>query len=515
MKKKIIAYIIVFKIGFTGMLSAQNQPAKDIANLKAAEAVMATPFNEGPFKPVNDSLKKIPCPEWFRDAKFGIWSHWTPASVPGFDNGYPTDMYHQGSADYKYHLAHYGHPSEKGFRAVVENWKADKFNPQALMKKYVAAGAKYFFTISTHHDNFDNYASSYTRWNAVEMGPHRDIVGEWAKAAKANNIHFGISSHADRAWVYYKGSYGADTSGDKKGIPYDGTNSEYWSLYQKPHGPKDKPSPEFIALWYARHREMIDKYQPELLYFDGPLPFPKEAGLKLAAHFYNVNAAKHNGKPEAIINVKGNFGIRDYERGVADTITQNPWQDDTSLGGWFFLNTESTLKNDKMSHTKTTAIVIHTLADVISKNGNLLMNFPQYGDGSLYPECEQVLSDLAKWMPINEEAVFGTRPWKKFGEGPTIIKAAYMNEPQAPFTSKDIRFTTKGNTLYAFILGWPGDGETITINSLSKNSDNKVIKSVKLLGSKSKIVFSQNADGLKVTLPNQKPCDYAVVLKIE
>ena len=168
-----------------------------------------------------------------------------------------------------------------------------------------------------------------------------------------------------------------------------------------------------------------------------------------------------------------------------------------------------------MSHTKTTAIVIHTLADVVSKNGNLLMNFPQYGDGSLYQECEQVLAELAKWMPINGEAIFGTRPWKKFGEGPTMIKAGYMNEPKEPFTAKDIRFTTKGNTLYAIILGWPGNGETIKISSLTKNEEGKIVKSVKLLGSNDRILFSQDGEGMKVTLPLEKSCEFAVVLKME
>jgi alpha-L-fucosidase len=225
-----------------------QQPAEDLAKIKAAKAVWAQPLELGRFPAINDSLKAIPCPEWFRDAKFGIWSHWSPASVPGISNGYPTDMYHEGSADYKYQLTHYGHPSEVGFKDVIKSWKAEKFDPDDLMKKYVAAGAKYFFAISCHHDNFDMYASSYTRWNSVEMGPHRDIIGEWSKVAKKYGVHFGVSSHADRAWYYYAGSYGHDTIGLKKDVPYDGNNPENWSLYQKPHDPKDrKASPEFIA----------------------------------------------------------------------------------------------------------------------------------------------------------------------------------------------------------------------------------------------------------------------------
>lgn len=512
---------------------SQEMPQPDIAHLNAAKQVFNQPFKESPYQPNGDSLKNISCPDWFRDAKFGIWSHWTPASVPGFDNGYPTDMYQQGSADYKYHLQRYGHPSEKGFRAVIEDWKAENFHPEELMKKFVAAGAKYFFTISCHHDNFDNYASSYTRWNSVEMGPHRDIVGEWEKVARKHGLRFGISSHADRAWVYYKKGYGADTSGEKKGVPYDCNNPAYWSLYQKPHDAKEKPSQDFIALWYARHIEVVDKYQPDLFYFDGGLPFPKEAGLRFAAHFYNQNAAKHGGKAEAVINVKGNFGIRDFERGVPDTITKSPWQDDTSLGGWFFLNTESTLKNDPASHTKDAKTVIHTLADVVSKNGNLLMNFPQKGDGSLYPECEKVLKELADWMPINGEAIFGTRPWTKYGEGPDTIKARYMNELQGPFivkdnlntypngkpqfhfTASDIRFTTKGNTLYAIVLGWPGNGASVSIKSLALGSGKEKIKRVQLLGSKEKIAFSRNEDALVLKLPSQQPCEHAIVLKIE
>jgi alpha-L-fucosidase len=506
---------VVFLLVIVSFRAYAQQPQADLDKIKKAMAVLAQPLDAGPYTANEKDLKAIPCPEWFRDAKFGIWSHWSPASVPGISNGYPADMYHEGSSDYKYQLAHYGHPSQAGFKEVIKSWKAEKFDPEGLMKKYVAAGAKYFFAISCHHDNFDNYASSYTRWNSVDMGPHRDIIGDWAKLTKKYGVRFGVSSHADRAWYYYSASYGADTIGPKKGIPYDGNDPENWSLYQKPHNRKDKASDEFIALWYARHKELIDKYQPDLLYFDGSLPFAKEAGLKLASEFYNVNAKKNGGKTDGVINVKGNFGIRDLERGVYDTIRTEPWQSDTSLGGWFYLDDQSTQKNDTQSHSKSATTMIHTLADIVSKNGNLLLNFPQRGDGSLYPECEVVLAEFAKWMPINGEAIFGTRPWTRYGEGPSEIKFHYMNEIKKPLTAQDIRFTTKGDILYAIILGWPGDGATTTIKSLATGQGKQTIKTIKLLGYQGNIKYTRTTEGLTVTMPDHKPCDHAVTLKIE
>jgi alpha-L-fucosidase len=468
----------------------------------------AQDVNEGPFTADLKSFKQQICPDWFRDAKFGIWSHWGPASVPGIGNEYPKDMYKQGSKSYIWHVSHYGHPSKVGYKDVILSWKAEKFEPEKLMEKYKAAGAKYFVALATHHDNFDNFESS-NPWNSLKQGPKKDIVGLWRTAALNNGLRFGVSSHADgRGWNYYVNSFGSDATGPMAGVPYDGQNPKNWPLYNKMHNdPKENPSKEWLDLWYIRHIELIDKYQPDLLYFDGGIPFDPY-GTKVVAHFLNANARLHGGKAEAVVNLKNDDMVRDYERGVAISITEKPWQDDTSLGGWFFL-VDSVA--DYHSRSKSAATVIHTLIDIVSKNGNLLLNMPQRGDGSLYPECENVLAELAEWMPINGEAIFGTRPWKTFGEGPSKFpRAMYMNELKQPLTSEDFRFTTKGDVLYAFCLGVPP--KEVRIESLGRLGSR--IASVELLGSNEKLKWKQEWEGLIIQPVTQWPCKHAITYKI-
>ena len=290
----------------------------------------------------------------------------------------------------------------------------------------------------------------------------------------------------------------SDTTGPLAGVPYDGANPAYTSLYNSPTGPKDKPPESWKQEWLKRHIELVDKYHPDLLYFDGGIPHGTY-GMELIAHYLNENAQEHAGTEEGVVNVKAGTFVRDYERGVSATLQPKPWQDDTSLSGWFYMNPSP--HNDAHSNTKDATTVIHTLADVVSKNGNLLMNFPQRGDGSLYPECETVLAELAKWMPINGEAIFGTRPWTTFGEGPTVIQDKYMNELMAPLTARDIRFTTKGNALYAICLGLPD--QEIRIASLGSQAG--AIQSVELLGSTEKLRWNATPTGLVIQPPTTWP----------
>ncbi len=464
---------------------------------------------DGKFQPTTESFKQYQTPDWFRDAKFGIWSHWGPDSIPGISNNYAQDMYNEKSADYKWHLEHYGHPSQVGYKDVIRSWKAEKFDADALMQKYKAAGAKYFVALATHHDNFDNFDSSANPWNAVKEGPHKDIVGAWRDATLKAGLRFGVSSHADdRGWNYMWRAQLSDTAGPKAGVPYDGANPAFQSLYNTPAGPKDRPSQDWLNRWTLRHMELLEKYQPDLLYFDGSIPHDKR-GMQLIAHYLNSNVKAHNGKLEAVVNVKSASFVKDYERGVSTVITEQPWQDDTSLSGWFYMNFNP--HSDPASNVKSAATVIHTLADVVSKNGNLLMNFPQRGDGSLYPECEATLAELAKWMPINGEAIYGTRPWKTFGEGPSIIPAKHMNELKEPLTSADFRFTAKGDAVYAICLGVPE--KEVHIAALSQ-PENK-IASVELLGCPEKTNWKQDAAGLTIQPPAKWPCQFAVTYKVK
>ncbi len=462
----------------------------------------------GPFKPTDESFKQYQCPEWFRDAKFGIWSHWGPGSIPGFNN-FARDMWKQDGGEYNWFVKHFGHPSKVGYKDLIDSWKAEKFDPDALVAKYKAAGAKYIVALATHHDNVDCFDSTYHEWNSVKHGPQKDIVAAWRAATLQAGLRFGVSSHADeRGWNYMYGARLADTTGPLAGVPYQGANPAFESLYNTPKGPKDKPSEVWKQTWLKRHIELVEKYHPDLLYFDGGIPHG-QYGMDLIAHYLNTNAKDHQGLVEGVVNVKAASFVRDTERGVHLTLQEKPWQDDTSLSGWFYMSHDP--QNDPASLVKDAPTIIHTLADVVSKNGNLLLNFPQRGDGSLYPECEQVLDELAKWMPINGESIFGTRPWSTFGEGPTTFEQkSWLNELKHPMTVNDIRFTQSkdGKTLYAIVCGIPG--EPVRIQSLAKET----IASVSLLGSAAKLDWKQEGDALVIQPVAKWPCQHAVVFKI-
>jgi alpha-L-fucosidase len=476
----------------------------------------------GKFSSTAESLTNYSCPEWFRDAKFGIWAHWGPQAVPRAGDWYARNMYLQGSPQYESHLKNYGHPSTNGYKDIIPLWKAEKWDPDALMALYVKAGAKYFVSMGVHHDNFDLWNSRFHSWNAVQMGPHRDIVGDWKKAAQKYGMRFGVSEHLGPSFGWFAPSHGYDQfnePGAKLGIPYDGADPKYQELYHPDNNEPFRWGRSWYATnsawhqeWFNRIKDLLDQYQPDLLYTDGGIPFG-EVGRSLVAHFYNANAAAHGGHLEAVYNFKdlgtGEFiphaGVEDVERGVMKDINPLPWQTCTSMGDWFY--------SDGFKY-KTTAQVVHMLADIVSKNGNLLLNVVLYADGSLPPESRQFLDEMAAWMSVNGEAIYGTRPWKIFGEGPTVVAAGSFNEDNR-YTPQDIRFTTKDGNLYAICLGWPAEGKVI-IKTLAKTGGASVnqIERIELLGSKERLKFTQTATGLTVELPMQKVSDIACTLKV-
>ena len=470
------------------------------------------PVADGPFQPTMESLKGYRCPEWFRDAKFGIWAHWGPQAVPMDGDWYARGMYEPGNGHYKYHLDHYGHPSQFGYKDIIPLWKAEKWDPERLMSLYQKAGAKYFVSMGSHHDNFFLWDSKIHRWNAANMGPKRDVVGEWQKAAKKFGLKFGVSEHLGASFTWFQSSHRADKDGPKAGVPYDGANPEFQDLYHFPAEPGDNGwysnNPKWHRQWYASIRELVDNYHPDLLYTDGGVPFGNEVGLSMIAHLYNSDAARHGGKPEVVYNCKqkseGRW-IEDLERGIMPAIDPNPWQTDTSIGDWFYN------RNWKF---RPVSWVIHMLVDNVSKNGNLLLNVVQRPDGSLDPEVEQMLEQLAAWNAIHGEAIFGSRPWLVYGEGAVRVKGGSFSE-DFKYNSKEIRFTTKGPILYAIALGWPDDGRLL-IRSLAKPAGQNVnnIKSVSVLGFDGKPEWSQSAEGLLVTLPKDKISEFTVGVKI-
>ncbi len=494
-----------------------------------ADESTATKEAVGPFQPTWESLAEYQCPEWFRDAKFGIWAHWGPQCVPMFGDWYAKRMYVENDKKHTYHLEHYGHPSKFGYKDIIPLWKAEKFDPDRLMTLYKAAGARYFVSMAVHHDNFDLWNSKHHKWNAVEMGPQRDIVGAWQKAAKAQGLKFGVSEHLGASFTWWQPSHGADKKGPLAGVAYDGADPKYEALYHPAAEPGDtawySTNKQWAQEWLQRITDLVDQYQPDLLYSDGALPFG-EVGRGMLAHFYNTNMDRHGGQLDAVYTLKdwrtrpghGDYvegiGVQDVERGGLAAIKPAPWQTDTSIGDWYYNKTWKA--KDTGTMYRSPKWVIHTLVDVVSKNGNMLLNVIQRPDGSLDPEVEALLAELAMWMKVNGEAIHATRPWLIYGEGETKADAGHFKEDFA-FSATDIRFTQSkdGQTLYAIALGWPAEGQLV-IKALAQSataSDNQ-IEQVELLGHEGKLTFSQTAQGLTVDLPATKLSDIACALRI-
>jgi alpha-L-fucosidase len=477
-----------------------------------AQAPLRLPIAPGPYAPTMESLQQYRCPKWFRDAKFGIWAHWGPQAVPMDGDWYARGMYEQGSGHYKYHLAHYGHPSKFGYKDIIPLWKAEKWDPDRLMQLYKRAGARYFVSMGSHHDNFFLWNSKLHRWNAVNMGPHRDVVGDWQKAAKKYGLKFGVSEHLGASFTWFQSSHGSDKTGPLAGVPYDGADPQYQDLYHFPAEPGDtgwySNNPRWQQEWYDEIKELVDNYQPDLLYSDGGVPFGNEVGRSMIAHLYNSSAARHGGKAEVVYNCKQKSDgrwVEDVERGIMPSIDPNPWQTDTSIGDWFYN------RNWKF---RPLSWVVHTLVDNVSKNGNLLLNVVQRPDGSLDAEVERMLEQMAAWTAVHGEAIYGSRPWQVYGEGAVRAKGGSFKE-DFNYSARDIRFTTKGSTLYAIALGWPEDGRLV-IRSLAQPAGQAVnrISDIKLLGYHGKLTWTQTADGLTVNLPGQKVSDLTAALKI-
>jgi alpha-L-fucosidase len=496
MIKKVLWQIAMLFL-LTGLCRAQENAPKPYGQ--------ALPVNEGPFRPDAASLKEYKYPEWFRDAKFGIWAHWGPQAVPRRGDWYARRMYQQGDKDYADHLARYGHPSKSGYKDIISLWKAEKWDPDKLMALYRKAGAKYFVSMGSHHDNFYLWASKIHRWNAVEMGPHKDVVGLWQKAAQKYGLKFGVSEHLAASYTWFQPAHGMDTSGPYKGIAYDGNDPQYADLYHTRAAAGDRGwltnGTEWPKEWFAVVKELVDSYHPDLLYSDSELPFG-EVGRSMLANFYNGNLAFHHGEMTAVYNCKEpsqGMWAQDLERGVQDSISPYPWQTDTSIGDWFY--------SDGQQYKSGTEI-LRMLVDIVSKNGNLLINIVQTPEGDLEPDMLKTLDEIGRWTAVNGEGIYGSRPWKVFGERPAgaaEVKAGNFNEERIKYTAEDVRFTTKGNKLYAFLLDVPS-GE-IRIRSLGKNArlNSRTIRDVSLLGYGGKVRWELEDDALVIHKPAKLP----------
>jgi alpha-L-fucosidase len=377
-------------------------------------------------------------------------------------------MYMEGSRQYQYHLKTYGHPSRFGYKDTVPLWKAERFEPKSLARLYRQAGAKYFVSMGVHCDNFDLWNSG-RRWNSVNMGPKRDIVGEWREAARAEGLRFGVSEHVWGSYNWWQTNKGADKQGPYAGVPYDGNDPANRDLYFPPHAPareawaeQGNEPEEWKREWFLRARDLIDQHQPDLYYEDGAIPFGRW-GRSLVAHYYNQSLRWHAGQVDAVYTGKRRSEcatgacVLDVERGVVDDIEPRPFQTDTCIGDWHY-NRDAVYKRPKT--------VIDLLVDIVSRNGNLLLNIPLPASGMPDDAELKILASITSWMKVNSEAIHATRPWKIFGEGPGIRKtkpgggfagtAEHFNENQRV----DLRATRSTLSRWAGIRARPASARS-------------------------------------------------------
>jgi alpha-L-fucosidase len=439
-------------------------------------------------------------PEWFVDAKFGIFIHWGVYAVPAFGSEwYPRNMYQKDSREYKHHIETWGAHTEFGYKDFVPMFKAEKFNADEWAELFRDAGARYVVPVAEHHDGFSMYDSELNEWNSVRTGPEKDIVGLLKTAVEKNGMVFGLSTHrAENAWFY---------DGGMK-FPSDVQDINI-SLYGRRYD-KEAYTEDFAREWLARTYELVNKYEPKLIWFDWTVSNPVLMPYfnKFMAYYYN-NALDWG--ESVVVNTKQgyptNVQVWDVERGKSDKMMRFPWQTDTSVGkkSWSYVEGEE---------NKTPEQIVHDMIDIVSKNGNLLLNIGPRADGVITNEQKEVLLSIGKWLKVNGDAIYGTRCWKKFGEGDAeSTKGSFTDNQATAYTARDIRFTTKGNDFYAIVLNWDDAG--VVIKSLNREavSDATIVK-VSLLGSDEEITWEQADDGLKLSFPKNRPCEYAYSFKI-
>ncbi len=472
---------------------------KRIAQIDAAIAA-------GPFKADWLSLETASVPRWYEDDKFGIFIHWGVYSVPAFGNEwYPRNMYIEGSKEFRHHVETYGPHSKFGYKDFIPMFKAQRFNADAWAKLFKAAGAKFVVPVAEHHDGFQMYASGLSKWNAARMGPRKNIVGLLAAAVRKGGLRLGVSSHRIEHWWFMNGGMKFDS---------DVKTGKWADFYGPTAADNVPPSREFMDDWLARSCELIDLHRPELFWFDWWIeqPVMKSYLRRFAAYYYN--RAAQWGIPVAINYKNDAFSpksaVLDIERGQLADIRPLFWQNDTAVA-------KNSWCNVRNLDYKMPAAIVGDLVDVVSKNGALLLNVGPASDGTIPAGDQKILLEVGQWLKVNGEAIYGTRPWKVYGEGPTQVgEGSFTDTKRKDFTAQDFRFTSRGQTtVYAIGLGWPADG-VFTIRSLGSNLRllTRAIEGIDLLGGKPGLQFKQDTGGLKVTVPSRKPCRHAFVLKL-
>ncbi len=467
----------------------------------------------GPFATDWENLSTVTVPDWYRDAKFGIFIHWGVYSVPAFGSEwYPRQMYIQGTPENLHQIQAHGPLTQFGYKDFIPQFKAEHFDPESWARLFAKSGAKYVVPVFEHHDGFAMYDSDLSDWTAKKMGPHRDVAGDLAKAVRAQGLHLGASSHrVEHDWFFEGG----------RQEPSDVNAPENAELYGPAHqrlnnGNDDLgrdftyASDAYLSDWLARSSEIVEKYHPDIMYFDWWIgqPSVRPYLAKFASFYYNESS--HRG-PVGVVNykfdaMKEGAGVLDIERGQLSEIRERPWQTDTSISNksWGYIEHDT---------FKSPEFIVHQLVDIVSKNGNLLMNVGPRSDGTIPDEVQQVLLKVGEWLSTNGEAVYGTRPWMVYGEGPTKVRAGSFHDVDTEhYTERDFRFTTKAKHLYAIELARPTNGEAV-IRSLP-STGTLTVAAVELLGSSAPIRFAQREDGLHLTVPSASPFTYADSFRI-
>lgn len=491
-----------------GVMFAVPGLANDTALTNQLRIVDET-IAKGPFQPEWESLKAHQNPEWFLDAKFGIYTHWGPVTVGaedaplgGWKTGaagaqwYGMSMYQTNSLVFPYHREKFGDQKTVGYKDIIPQFKAAKFNAEEWADLFVLAGAKFAGPVAVHHDNFAMWDSQLTRWNSRNLGPKRDVTGELEKAVRARGLKFITTFHHGFAWRYFEPAFQFDAA--------DGRSAD---LYTEVHAPQAPASRHFQDMWLAMVNEVLHKYQPDLIWFDFEFSavIQPEYQRKLFADAYNWAAQRNRtiGVCQKSRDIHKYTSIIDFERGREDKLVPYPWLTDTTVGDWF---------HQRAAPYKSTASLVTTLVDIVSKNGCMLLNFGPAADGTIPLAARERLLGMGDWLRVNGEAIYGTRPWKIYGEGPTKQAKAggFSENADRPFTPQDIRFTTKGDALYAIALALPQS--ELKIASLATAAGK--IDSITLLGSDAKLAWKQEDDALSIQPAAQWPCPHAVTFKI-
>jgi len=496
----------------TGLAAAADVTAYR-AHVADSLATVQRTINAGPFRPSWESLEGFQVPQWYADGKFGIFIHWGVYSVPAFGSEwYPREMYQQGSREFQHHLATYGPQTKFGYKDFIPNFKAERFDAEAWADLFEKAGAKFVVPVAEHHDGFPMYDCSFTDWSAAKMGPKRDVVGELSVAVPKHHMRFGASSHRAEHYWFFDGGRKFDS---------DVQDPKYAGLYGPAHPEKtpdgkanSQPDAAYMDDWLVRTAEIVDKYKPDLIWFDWWIEQPVfQPYLQKFAAFYYNRGAEWNRGGVAIDYKNKSFpdkaAVLDIERGKLNAMRKFLWQTDTSIGlkSWGYIEDEKFRDPDGL---------IDDLIDIVSKNGVLLLNVGPRSDGTIPEQAQNTLLAMGRWLRANGEAIYGTRPWKVYGEGPTeVINGGFTDAKSKPFTAEDVRFTQKGNALYAIVLDWPV--KPVIIKSLGTDAKllDQKIGGIHLLGSNEKVKWNLTGEGLTIEPPASKTGEFAYVFKLD